>query len=132
VAVPFVDRFGVLRCDHRAKSLQRHAADLAVRHVEADDEFTLALVRKPGELTIASMLAIARFDAFRSHPVFCWTRLGCHLSASTSDDSHTAPPGSLHRAWPTGHAEENQRRLRPSPVEELRLTGGFARTAKRA
>src|SRR5690348_12001368 len=57
---------------------------MPVLHVVPDDEFALALVRIPGELAIAPMLAIARFHAFRAHPIMRSVRCLCHWTLRTA------------------------------------------------
>jgi hypothetical protein len=60
-----VNGFRIFECDHGAKAIQGDLSESAILYLETDDGFTLAFVGITAELTVAAVLAVARFDAIR-------------------------------------------------------------------
>src|SRR5438132_1624819 len=75
MAVPFVDGLGIFECNHSTKAIQRDISESAALYLIADDCFTFPLIGITAELAVATVLAIAGFDAFCFDAERCPARL---------------------------------------------------------
>src|SRR5262249_17734297 len=89
-----VDGFGILGGDDCTDAVERHVATSTALDLIADDELAVTVVREAGELTVASVVAVAGLHAvgFDAIPGLCCRSRPQGAPFGPSDCPSVAPP----------------------------------------